>query len=86
MIEARGGTAAPEVTDERPAMDYRWIISHIGSDYGWAILDANGERVLTGTAPSRIAAVLAAERARLQIREAERSLEPGRLTTDENTD
>jgi hypothetical protein len=43
-----------------------------GSDYGWAILDANGERVLTGTAPSRVAAVFAAERARLQIREAEK--------------
>jgi hypothetical protein len=39
-------------------MDYRWIISHVGSDYGWAILDANGERVLTGTAPSRVAAVV----------------------------
>ena len=51
-------------------MDYRWIISHVGADYGWAILNANGERVSSGTAPSRAAAVLAAERARLEIRKA----------------
>ena len=67
----------------------RWITGGSSltlADYGWAILDANGEPVLTGTAPSRVAAVLAAERARLQIREAERSLEPDRPSTDENTD
>ena len=66
------------------AMDYRWIISHVGSDYGWAILDANGEPVSIGTASSRAAAVLAAERARVKIREAERSLKPGLPETDEN--
>jgi hypothetical protein len=68
--------AAPGVTDERPAMDYRWIISHVGSNYGWAILDADGERVSSGIAPSRADAVLAAERARLRIREAKRPLKP----------
>jgi hypothetical protein len=33
------------------------------SCYGWAILDPSGVRVLSGYAPSRAAAVLAAERA-----------------------
>jgi hypothetical protein len=65
-------------------MDYRWIISHVGSNYGWAILDANGDPVSTGTASSRAEAVLAAERARLKIREAERSLEPGPPEPGEN--
>jgi hypothetical protein len=52
-------------------MDYRWIISHVGSDYGWALLDPTGERVSSGTAPSRAAAVVAAEQARWRIRQAE---------------
>jgi hypothetical protein len=42
------------------------ITAHTGGDrsfYGWAILDPSGVRVLSGYAPSRAAAVLAAERA-----------------------
>jgi hypothetical protein len=69
---------------ERPAMDYRWIISHVGSEYGWAILDANGERVSSGTAPSPATAMVAAERARVQIREAKKPLKPGHSEGERN--
>jgi hypothetical protein len=65
-------------------MDYRWIISHAGSDYAWALLDQNGERVSTGTASSRAAAMLAAERARWKIREAKRPLKPDQPEGDES--
>jgi hypothetical protein len=65
-------------------MDYRWIISHVGSDYGWAILDANGERVSSGTAPSRAEAVLAAERARFKVTGAKRPLKPDQPEGDES--
>jgi hypothetical protein len=49
------------------------INAHTGRDrsfYSWAILDPSGVRVLSGYAPSRAAAVLAAERAiwRLQAK------------------
>jgi hypothetical protein len=64
-------------------MDYRWIISHAGSDYAWALLDQNGERVSSGIASSRAEAMLAAERARVKIRETASALD--RPETNENS-
>jgi hypothetical protein len=67
-------------------MDYRWIISQSGDNYGWAILDAKGERVSSGVSSSRAAAIVAAERARVRIREAERLSKSCRTEGNETAD
>jgi hypothetical protein len=48
--------------------DYRWSLHQGQVEYAWAVFDQAGERVASGSAPSRAAAVLAAERAIWRLR------------------